>query len=616
MNNQQNNKNDKNDKDNKKKNAKILAIFLIVSILGTFFFNSILTKWRNGTEKTISYNKFVTMLDKDQVKSVKVTDSQLKVTPKNEGNPFYKTTYTVQRISGDYELVNRLIKSKIAFEQEPEDPMDTFLSILISLIPTIVIFGFLVMMMRRSSGMMGVGKSNAKVYVEKKTGVTFADVAGQLVLGMVLVFMFYFVDKVGISATEEEVSAAVTGFSANFQFQDGTYYLSEDTQFYHDGVMFCVYDDNGKLLYGTMPEKFPKQMILKSHTPRVITSGSSKWMVYDSVHTYGKNKAIWIRGITSIHAIEVFMTTSQKMMIVLYPVFILLIAMTGYFMLKRALKQVDLICDQVENISYGKDLTKRLPLPKVRDELYELSHKFNQMFERLEESFEKEQQFTADVSHELRTPVTVIISQCEYLIEDPVLEEEEKEEIMIILRQARRMSKLINEMLMIARGEMSESYDMEEVDLILLTEVIVEELHEQAEKKKIQISVSSDRDVKMMGNHTLLLRMMMNLVQNAISYGKEHGHIDILWKEQGDMIIGEVKDDGIGIDQEDIPKIWDRFYRVDKSRSRENGGTGLGLSMVHFIVAVHGGQIHVESKNGEGTSFIFQFPKILESRKG
>lgn len=115
MNNQQNNKNDKNDKDNKKKNAKILAIFLIVSILGTFFFNSILTKWRNGTEKTISYNKFVTMLDKDQVKSVKVTDSQLKVTPKNEGNPFYKTTYTVQRISGDYELVNRLIKSKIAF---------------------------------------------------------------------------------------------------------------------------------------------------------------------------------------------------------------------------------------------------------------------------------------------------------------------------------------------------------------------------------------------------------------------------------------------------------------------------------------------------------------------
>ena len=171
------------------------------------------------------------------------------------------------------------------------------------------------------------------------------------------------------------------------------------------------------------------------------------------------------------------------------------------------------------------------------------------------------------------------------------------------------MSKLISEMLMIARGEMKESYDMEEVDLGLLTEVVVEELQEQANKKKIQISVSNDLDIKMMGNHTLLLRMMMNLVQNAISYGKEHGHIEILWKNQGELIIGEVKDDGIGIDQKHLLKIWDRFYRVDKSRSKENGGTGLGLSMVRFIVAVHGGKIRVESKKGEGTSFIFQFPK-------
>ena len=112
--------------------------------------------------------------------------------------------------------------------------------------------------------------------IKKKVTLWYTGIIA-LILGMVLVFMFYFVDKVGISATEEEVSAAVTGFSANFQFQDGTYYLSEDTQFYQDGVMFCVYDDNGKLLYGTMPEKFPKQTILKSHTPRVITSGSSKW---------------------------------------------------------------------------------------------------------------------------------------------------------------------------------------------------------------------------------------------------------------------------------------------------------------------------------------------------
>ena len=430
-----------------------------------------------------------------------------------------------------------------------------------------------------------------------------------VLLGIILVFVFYFVDKVGISATEEEVSTAVTGFSANLRFQDDTYYLDEDTEFYNDGVMFCVYDDSGKLLYGTMPAKFPKQTILKSNIARVIRSNNSQWMVYDNVYTYGKDKAVWIRGITSIHSMEVFMKTSQKMMLIVYPVLILLIAIAGYFMLKRALRQVDLICDNVENISNGNDLTKRLPLPKAKDELYELSKKFNEMFERLEVSFEKEKQFTSDVSHELRTPVSVIISQCEYLLENQKFSKTEKEEIYMILRQAKRMSKLTNEMLMIAREEMNEQHMVEEIDLGLLTELVIEELQESADQKKIKIKLQKDPDIYIKGDQTLLLRMMINLIQNAINYGKECGHVDIILKDDGKVIKGEVRDDGIGISEEHILKIWDRFYRVDKSRSRENGGTGLGLSMVRWIVSVHGGKIDVKSKENQGTSFIFQFPK-------
>ena len=179
MKDQQNNKNKKDD-ENKKKTAKMLGIFLVISILGTFFFNQVLSKWQNGTETTITYDKFIEMLDDNEVKSVEVTDNQLKVTPKNSENPIQKTTYIVERISGDYQLVERLSNSKnVEFYQEPDDTMSTVRPILLNLIPTILIFGFLVLMMRRSSGMMGVGKSNAKVYVEKKTGVTFADVAGQ-----------------------------------------------------------------------------------------------------------------------------------------------------------------------------------------------------------------------------------------------------------------------------------------------------------------------------------------------------------------------------------------------------------------------------------------------------
>ena len=102
----------------------------------------------------------------------------------------------------------------------------------------------------------------------------------------------------------------------------------------------------------------------------------------------------------------------------------------------------------------------------------------------------------------------------------------------------------------------------------------------------------------------------MNLITNAINYGKTNGHIHVILKGENDQIVGEVKDDGIGMSEEHLDKIWERFYRIDKSRSRENGGTGLGLSMVRWIVNLHNGTIHVESIEDIGTSFIFRFPKI------
>ena len=232
------------------------------------------------------------------------------------------------------------------------------------------------------------------------------------------------------------------------------------------------------------------------------------------------------------------------------------------------------------------------------------------MFERLEFSFEKERQFTSDVSHELRTPVAVIISQCEYLLENENLSAEDKEEIAVILRQAKRMSKLTSEMLMIARNEQDEQHLMEKLDFGLLSELVIEELQTKAQEKNIEITLQKQDDLFMNGDQTLILRMMMNLISNAINYGKTNGHIHVILKGENDQIVGEVKDDGIGISEEHLDRIWERFYRIDKSRSRENGGTGLGLSMVRWIVNLHNGTIHVESIEGIGTSFIFRFPKI------
>ena len=358
--------------------------------------------------------------------------------------------------------------------------------------------------------------------IKKKITLWYTGIIA-VVLGTILVLVLLFVDKVGISATEEEISAAVTGFSSNINFQDDSFYLDGDTEFYDDGIMFCIYDKNGRLLYGTIPTQFPEETILKSNTPRMITGSNRKWMIYDSVYTYGDDK---------------------------------------------------------------------------------------EMFERLEFSFEKERQFTSDVSHELRTPVAVIISQCEYLLENENLSAEDKEEIAVILRQAKRMSKLTSEMLMIARNEQDEQHLMEKLDFGLLSELVIEELQTKAQEKNIEITLQKQDDLFMNGDQTLILRMMINLITNAINYGKTNGHIHVILKVENDQIVGEVKDDGIGINEEHLDRIWERFYRIDKSRSRENGGTGLGLSMVRWIVNLHNGTIHVESIEGIGTSFIFRFPKI------
>ena len=393
--------------------------------------------------------------------------------------------------------------------------------------------------------------------IKKKITLWYTGIIA-VVLGTILVLVLLFVDKVGISATEEEISAAVTGFSSNINFQDDSFYLDGDTEFYDDGIMFCIYDKNGRLLYGTIPTQFPEETILKSNTPRMITGSNRKWMIYDSVYTYGDDEEMWVRGITSVHSIELFMQTSEKMLLIVFPLLIILIGAIGYFMIKRALRQVDLICDEVENISNGKDLSKRLSLPKAKDELYELSEKFNEMFERLEFSFEKERQFTSDVSHELRTPVAVIISQCEYLLENENLSAEDKEEIAVILRQAKRMSKLTSEMLMIARNEQGEQHLMEKLDFGLLSELVIEELQTKAQEKNIEITLQKQDDLFMNGDQTLILRMMMNLITNAINYGSlAKANVDDRMKI---IELGESLDAPVRIDTYMYPSVRERNH--------------------------------------------------------
>ena len=179
----------------------------------------------------------------------------------------------------------------------------------------------------------------------------------------------------------------------------------------------------------------------------------------------------------------------------------------------------------------------------------------------------------------------------------------------------RYLSQMISQLLMISRADQGRQQLMlEGLDFSELTEMAALEAREMAESRGIQVETDIQPGVTLCGDETLLIRMWMNLLENAVRYGKEQGHIYLWLRRQQDTVSGGVKDDGIGISQEDLPHIWERFYQADAART-VSGSSGLGLSMVAWIVRAHQGEIRAESVLGEGSVFSFTFPAAGAAEK-
>ena len=231
------------------------------------------------------------------------------------------------------------------------------------------------------------------------------------------------------------------------------------------------------------------------------------------------------------------------------------------------------------------------------------------MFQRLDQAFETEQQFTSDASHELRTPMSVILAQCELSLNDPETSASSQTAFQTIQRQGKRMSRLINDMLDYTRLEMhSERYQKQTLDLSALALSICEDMA-LIRQREIQLTADIQPGISVFGNPQLLGRLLTNLISNAYRYGKENGHIIVHLHQETARTSGQefislsVEDDGIGIPQEAQEHIFQRFYQVDPSRS--GGGTGLGLSMVQQIAGFHNGTVTVKSSPGNGSIFTF-----------
>lgn len=278
-----------------------------------------------------------------------------------------------------------------------------------------------------------------------------------------------------------------------------------------------------------------------------------------------------------------------------------------YFAAGKALRPLQDLSRAVKHIDESS-LSQRLPETISHDEIGVLTDSFNEMLSRLEDAFLRQKRFTANAAHELKTPLATMKTGIQVLSADKEAEiDDYKNQVQRTLTDIDRLTGIVDDLLLLASAGEGMKNEKETVWLEPLFEAIQDELTPQLEQRKIVCSIDCG-EVTVSGNASLLYRTFFNLVENACKYGHTEGRIKITAKKKNREITVSVIDDGPGIGQEHLPYIFDAFYRVDKSRSREIGGSGLGLSLVKMMVEAEGGSVSVESDGKSGTCFTVSFP--------
>ncbi|MBM6917241.1 sensor histidine kinase [Intestinimonas butyriciproducens] len=426
------------------------------------------------------------------------------------------------------------------------------------------------------------------------------------ILFLFLVAFTLFISRtVVLSSARQQLVSTTRNSVGNISFSQGKLGTTEGFSFYQNGVSILVYSQSESLLAGQLPVSFTASEPFQNGQVRTVEGAGISYLVLDFWLPSSWEEGVWVRGLMEVPNDEQTSENLMKIAAIALPVFILLTAVGGYLLVHRAFRPLERISATAQAMGEAKDLSRRIGLPPGRDEFSRLAQTFDQLFARLERSFEAEKQFTADASHELRTPVSIIKGACEYGLKYDETPEERQETLEMIARQAEKMAQLIAQLLSMTRLDQgTEGARLEPVDLGALVEGLIRE--RGYEEDKLILSVAPG--VKVQGDGALLSRLTENLVENALKYGKTGGHVWVTVKSQGNEGILEVRDDGIGIPKDQQEKIWQRFYQVDPSRSDESSGVGLGLSMVRQIAQLHGGTVTLDSVEGIGSVFALHLP--------
>ncbi|KTB48951.1 Signal transduction histidine kinase [Dehalogenimonas alkenigignens] len=285
---------------------------------------------------------------------------------------------------------------------------------------------------------------------------------------------------------------------------------------------------------------------------------------------------------------------------------LLLAGAGGLFMANRALKPVDEMTRTAREIS-STDLSRRIEV-SANDELGKLAETLNQMIGRLDQSFTAQRRFTADASHELRTPAAIIQAESTLALSKSRNPEEYRSSLEVISRESEHMAGLIDKLLSVSRSDSGQPLKLEEIELDRLLKDLAEEFNPLCLSRQLACRIDRLEPVKVLGDRLELRRLFINLYDNAIRYTPPGGSVTLSAAIRDGFAEVSVTDTGIGIPKENLAHIFDRFYRVDKARSRAEGGSGLGLAICRQIAEAHGGRIEVKSEPGQGSNFTVLFP--------
>jgi heavy metal sensor kinase len=361
-------------------------------------------------------------------------------------------------------------------------------------------------------------------------------------------------------------------------------------------------------------------------TNRTIGNTPLRIMTFPVVENGHVTKIVQVAS--SLEGVEDALNKLFLILIISVPSTLILASLGGQFLAHQALKPVDHITQTARMIT-SKNLNQRIKPPKVKDEISRLIETFNEMISRLDQSFRQMKQFSSDASHELKTPLTILKGEVEVMLRKERTSLEYQQTLKSNLEEINRMSQIVEDLLTLSKADTGEiGLNKEDINLTQILNEVLVQMDRLAKAKKLHLFSSNHyQDIHVFGDALRLRELFINLIENGIKYTEEGGSIQVILQkeypppardpsgcpkgEKGEFVKIIVSDTGIGIAREDQQRIFDRFFRVDKARSREQGGSGLGLSICKWIVEAHQGDIEVESKLGKGSSFIVRLPLSL-----